>query len=262
MLDVHPSHHALRSWADFFIHIATITVGLLIALGLEAAVEAHHHHRQVEETREALTREHAENLSRFAANAQAFRRDCAVLENDLLVLNYLEQHPGARAAELPGVLLWDSRHIRMEDSAWKAAQQTGVTARIPQDEVMRTAELYGFFERIDKAHEGEADAIAEAVGYTFRDPDPTHLTPAQISAEIALTQRVLSRHLRYGYLLQNLAEQYPEFHNAPTHAELDEMMHLPELNRKQEFTGARAITISRVNAAAPPGDEVTASPAP
>ena len=39
MLDVHPPHHATHGWRDFFIHIATICVGLLIAVGLEQTVE-------------------------------------------------------------------------------------------------------------------------------------------------------------------------------------------------------------------------------
>ena len=35
MLDVHPAHHAANTWRDFFIHIATIVLGLLIAVSLE-----------------------------------------------------------------------------------------------------------------------------------------------------------------------------------------------------------------------------------
>ena len=46
MLDVHPPHHPTHGWRDFFIHIATITVGLLIAIGLEQTVEAVHHRHQ------------------------------------------------------------------------------------------------------------------------------------------------------------------------------------------------------------------------
>ncbi|MGA7157409.1 MAG: hypothetical protein WBY53_11200 [Acidobacteriaceae bacterium] len=42
MLDVHPSHEAAHSWKDFFIHIATICIGLLIAIALEQSVEAIH----------------------------------------------------------------------------------------------------------------------------------------------------------------------------------------------------------------------------
>ena len=46
MLDVHPPHHPTHGWRDFFIHIATITVGLLIAVGLEQTVETLHQRHQ------------------------------------------------------------------------------------------------------------------------------------------------------------------------------------------------------------------------
>jgi len=39
MLDVHPPHEAIHTWKGFFIHIATIVIGLLIAIGLEQTVE-------------------------------------------------------------------------------------------------------------------------------------------------------------------------------------------------------------------------------
>ena len=45
MLDVHVPHHT-NTWRDFFIHIATICVGLLIAVSLEQTVEAVNHHQQ------------------------------------------------------------------------------------------------------------------------------------------------------------------------------------------------------------------------
>jgi hypothetical protein len=54
MLDVHPAHHAATTWRDFFIHIATIVIGLLIAVGLEQTVEAIHHYRQRAELREQI----------------------------------------------------------------------------------------------------------------------------------------------------------------------------------------------------------------
>ena len=33
MLEVHPPHQTVHTWRDFFIHVATICVGLLIAIG-------------------------------------------------------------------------------------------------------------------------------------------------------------------------------------------------------------------------------------
>jgi len=49
MLDVHAPHQSVHTWKDFFVHIATICVGLLIAVGLEQAVEGVHHHHQREQ---------------------------------------------------------------------------------------------------------------------------------------------------------------------------------------------------------------------
>src|SRR5277367_1815702 len=61
MLDVHPAHHAASTWKEFFVHIATIVLGLLIAVGLEQGVEWIHHRREVGETRELLKAEREEN---------------------------------------------------------------------------------------------------------------------------------------------------------------------------------------------------------
>jgi hypothetical protein len=40
MLDVHAPHEPIHTWKNFFIHLATISIGLLIAIGLEQTVEA------------------------------------------------------------------------------------------------------------------------------------------------------------------------------------------------------------------------------
>jgi len=61
MLDVHPPHHPTHTWKDFFIHIATIVVGLLIAVGLEQTVEALHHRHQLQKAREELQDDIAAN---------------------------------------------------------------------------------------------------------------------------------------------------------------------------------------------------------
>jgi hypothetical protein len=58
MLEVHPPHEALHTWKGFFIHIATIVIGLLIAISLEQTVEHFHHERQIATTRKALQLEH------------------------------------------------------------------------------------------------------------------------------------------------------------------------------------------------------------
>ena len=46
MLDVHAPHESIHTRKGFFIHIATISVGLLIAVDLEQTVEVVHRHHE------------------------------------------------------------------------------------------------------------------------------------------------------------------------------------------------------------------------
>jgi hypothetical protein len=68
MLDIHPAHHAATTWRDFFIHIATIVIGLLIAIGLEQSVEKLHQRHQRHELREALHKDGEANRAYIKDN--------------------------------------------------------------------------------------------------------------------------------------------------------------------------------------------------
>ena len=51
MLDVHPPHEPIHSWKAYLLHMSTIVLGLLIAIGLEQSVEAIHRARETRELR-------------------------------------------------------------------------------------------------------------------------------------------------------------------------------------------------------------------
>ncbi len=72
MLDVHPAHHAADTWRDFSIHIATIVVGLLIAVALEQTVEAVRHSIERHELIEDFHRECESNNRMINANLAIF----------------------------------------------------------------------------------------------------------------------------------------------------------------------------------------------
>ena len=57
MLDVHAPHQTVHTWKDFLVHIAAISIGLLIALGLEATVQWVHHKHQAQQALELLKQE-------------------------------------------------------------------------------------------------------------------------------------------------------------------------------------------------------------
>ena len=72
MLDVHPPHAPTHTWRDFLIHIATIVIGLLIAIGLEQTVEFVHHEHQRSEPedlqRESDYNRYAREISPISTN--------------------------------------------------------------------------------------------------------------------------------------------------------------------------------------------------
>jgi len=107
MRKIHPPPQTAHSWTDFFIHIATIVLGLLIAIGLEQVVERIHEHYELRVAREALDREFQSNRANLAADERNWLEVLARLKNNLLVLQFIREHPGT--PQTPTAKLWTPR---------------------------------------------------------------------------------------------------------------------------------------------------------
>jgi hypothetical protein len=141
MLDVHPPHHPTHTWRDFFVHIATICVGLLIAIGLEQTVEAIHRAHEKHELIQDFHDECSKNIELTANNARSFAADrdlelatVALLKNTAplagVVTITLPLRPKTAAAAFP------SRAV------WSIARSNGKVALLPEN-------LAEIFERAD-----------------------------------------------------------------------------------------------------------------
>ena len=250
MLDVHPPHSPTHTWKDFFIHIATIVVGLLIAVGLEQTVEAIHHHHQVAETREALRLEREENRNRMAEYTANFKWESSLLKNDMLVLTTLQQHPGTPNDKLPGVLIWSMRRSLFAHTAWDTAQQAGVLALMPPDEVNADQTLYRALEDISNANEVEWRALNEADRFLFSNPDPSRFTPAQIAEEIDRTEKLMAMHFLQGNFMGYPSELDSSFAPGPANRDLADFHGPTGIGTLDETsTGPGAITFQRAVAA-------------
>jgi hypothetical protein len=148
MLDVHPPHHAATTWRDFFIHIATIVLGLLIAIGLEQTVEYFHHRHQVADTREALAAEKQLNIRLFHDNVTDHIMTMGYLHNNLRIFEYLRDHPGTPQDKLPGILYWPIFSNQPIETAWSTAERTDVEYPI---ERMRTGHYVGALGEVMRA---------------------------------------------------------------------------------------------------------------
>jgi hypothetical protein len=245
-VEVHPPEHPIHTKKDFFLHIFTITIGLLIAIGLEQTVEYFHHRREVAETREALHKEREANLKAFADNTKRLRTQSVWLQNDLIVLRYLKQHPGTPEENLPGILVWGNNWVDADDAAWNTAQATGVTALMPQDEVTADAALYGRLRSISEINDECWKLVTKAMSYRTIDPDPGHLSTVEIDHEIGIVEDLVAAHYRRGVEMENLAEAIPDFKPAPSMQEMNSLMGSISPEERVKIAGARVITEERL----------------
>ena len=175
MLDVHPPHQAAHTWRDFFIHIATICVGLLIAIGLEQTVEALHHRHQARELRESLAKETDQII-----------KDSVAADNGLRV-GYEWGTKAARQISDAGLHNQpmgplppanDGQYPIAADPVYRAAKASGQLSLLSRDEVQAYSEVDSILEdnhltRLEVLREGKllsdfftADSFAQPPGTT------------------------------------------------------------------------------------------------
>jgi hypothetical protein len=138
MLDVHPPHAPMHSWKDFFIHIATITIGLLIAVSLEQTVEVIHHHHQLRELNEALQQD----------NEKALRDDMEVERSEAVRVTWLNARIAdvtlALSTKSPAhAILLNAPSYRSlpANPAWRAATTSGLVAIVSQTDIKAFSEI-------------------------------------------------------------------------------------------------------------------------
>jgi hypothetical protein len=137
MLDVHAPHEPIHTWKSFFIHIATIVIGLLIAVGLEQTVEYVHHRHLASEARANIQQELIQNASLLQQNIDRLRADQQSLEKNLELLD--ASTPDAQTI-LALQYSWVLR--RIADAAWTAARTDGSIALIPSKEILLANYFY------------------------------------------------------------------------------------------------------------------------
>jgi hypothetical protein len=137
-MEVHPPHGPIHSIKEFMVHLLAITIGLLIALGLESSVEWVHHRHLARDARENI-------LQEVRANQQMVARQLSVLpaEEKRLdeILRGVDDVQHGRPRKPLGDFMWTS--ILLQDSAWRTASSTGAVAFMSYDEVQRYSVLYG-----------------------------------------------------------------------------------------------------------------------
>lgn len=193
MLEVHPPHETVHSWRDFLVHLATITIGLLIALSLEGCVEWRHHKHLVHEAEESLRGEIRTNAEQSQGVLDDLRKEQEVLKQDVAVLNRIIANPRTPNHEEIGI----NYKIRsFDDVSWRTAQTTGSFTYMPYAEAQEYSDIYDQQSSIDAAErEGVRDtviAVAPFLNLAKGDPNPSGEEAARIKNNIEILQGQLN----------------------------------------------------------------------
>jgi hypothetical protein len=192
-MDVHAPHEPIHTWRDFALHLLIVTIGLFIALSLEALVERIHQHHLLHTAETNLRIELHDNRGYLAGDERHLDQTEAELQKDLATLLARKSNPSAAAEPLTFGWVWNGA----QDSAWTTARDSGALTLMPFDTQQAWSVIYGQQGSVNQqAAVYIADiyrASAPTKGRSFAD-----LTPAELDQSIAGLQLSLADldHLR------------------------------------------------------------------
>ncbi len=134
-MDIHAPDKPLHNVKDFAIHIAVVTIGILIALGLEGLREVVHDHALVRETRENFTLELEKDRTAARLELERDQQVFAMLNQLVQDLPALERdHPEQISARLAQV---SNAGYFLPADTWQAALSTGALAHFSPAELSK-----------------------------------------------------------------------------------------------------------------------------
>lgn len=137
-MEIHAPHQPIHTRRDFFLHLFTITVGLLIALSLEGLVEYAHHRHLVHEARENIRLELQLNHEAAQSDLAGMPKKIERQKSNIVSIHGLMSDGAHFHGSVQNT--WDFNSLN--DSAWKTARETGALGYMPYDEVQRYADIY------------------------------------------------------------------------------------------------------------------------
>jgi hypothetical protein len=177
-VDIHPAHHAPSTWRDFFVQLLMITIGLFIALMLQAAVESLHHRHLVRNARDNLRREIQNNHKRYAENVLNLDKNRRQLARDIDQLRNLR---GGKAIDGAG-LAWGWDWNSYSEGAWKTARDTGAVSFMGSDLINGYTEVYSQQEYVNTQAIAIVNDEPKAAAPLRIAKDPSALSPNDLQS--------------------------------------------------------------------------------
>ncbi len=177
-MDVHPAHHAPLTWREFFLQLVTITIGLFIALTLQAGVESLHHRHLVREARENLRREMQINRKHYAENVQNLEKNRRQLAQNI---DQLRELRSGKMIE-KNALVWGWDWNGYTDASWKTARDTGAVSYMSFDLIDAYSQVYSQQDYVNSQALAMFTEAPKSAAFLKIPKDPSALSPSDIQA--------------------------------------------------------------------------------
>lgn len=205
-MEVHPPQSPIHSVKDFMMHLLAITIGLLIALGLESSVEWVHHRRLVREARENISQEIGYNQRNVTKELGQLPTEEGQLEKLMAVL---EEREKGTAANPDKNMVWSV--TRLSDASWNTAFSTGAVAHMDYDDVRHYAQLYAlqqlYNSSMDRYLESRRDMYVFLAEMNL--PDKPSQAEFEVGKRAIASEMVTAEFLRE--ISASLSENYKQF---------------------------------------------------
>jgi hypothetical protein len=201
VIEVHPPSEPVHGWRDFFIHLATITIGLLIALSLEGCIEFWHHRSLVHEAERSLHIEIASNAENLKTNVAELRKNRDALARDVMIMRRIIANPKVPNKETPTI---DFTIGSFSDVSWKTAQSMGALAYMPYKVAHEYADIY---DQQSVVYAAENDATRDLVLSVAPFVNLAHVAPQITVEDAALVKKRIEVLQAQSYVIESLIQE-------------------------------------------------------
>jgi hypothetical protein len=205
-LDVHPPHEPIHSWRDFFVHLITLTIGLLIALSLEGLVEWNHHRHLKHEAHDTIRREIEDNRKTSAQDLQWLQEDEHRIEKDIQTLLTLRGGKKLEKGSLEYHMSWSSP----SEAAWQTAHSTGALNYFEYADAQSLADLYLQQAFVVSSGMQIYRNQTEAIAPLFISNDPNAMSKEEIQLSLTRSADVLIGLRSLEQVIVQLNRQYDD----------------------------------------------------
>jgi hypothetical protein len=204
MLDVHSPEGRIKGIKDFFLHLFTITIGLLIALALEGCAERWHHHRLRDEADANLQQEIRDNQRDLAATESAISNEEKALVGIVRILQARRQN---KPYEMPKLEVnFTSRTL--SDASWRTATATGTLSFMDYKRVQQFASAYQQQELFSRLQMETIDNYLQLHSFAVFGFDPKSMSSEEAKAMLPEVGRILSHLVALDQVGKGLQQSY------------------------------------------------------